>query len=268
MAKRCAPRYVAVAALLGAVAMPALAVDVFLTTGNDFLTNNPTSDDLYTFGLAIEVDRDPYRIALRENAFTDRQAGVRFDETYLTVARALRPTDPWSVVIETGVVHVGRGLFGQRTQNAFHRLVGDAEVDLPYYQTSVHPYVRLDSGRLYELPGRIAIGPRFEVSLAPGLRSDAVIEAQALWRPVAGLAILVRGGGRRSHASLEPLKPHVAPLASVVGVALDIRDYVVLSWTYNEFGDKREHVSLGFRIPIGPRERVIHEASSENRLGR
>ena len=69
------------------------------------------SIDLYTFSLRFELDRGPFTLALSENAFTDRGAGTRFDETYLTVGRQLPISDVWETYAAAGVLRVGRDRF-------------------------------------------------------------------------------------------------------------------------------------------------------------
>jgi hypothetical protein len=226
-------------------------------TENDVLTSNPTDDDLYTFAVAFELERAPYRFTLRENAFTDRAAGVRFDETSLNVSRALSAgralggVAPWSGRLEAGVVRVGRGLLGQGAQNAIHRLIGDDEVDLPYHGSSLHPRLGLEAERILVTSRRLSVGARVEASTAPGLRSDVLAGAEGTWEPGRRLAVRVLGGVRYAHASLDPLKPHVERFAPAARVAVTLFDNIVLSWTYNDYGDGREHVSLGFRTAPG-----------------
>lgn len=86
------------------VSYPSVGIEVRVETGNDFLTSNPTEDDLYSFALEIAVDRGPWTLTLQENIFTDKAAGIRFDETYARVGRQLVFGDEWYSRIEVGVV--------------------------------------------------------------------------------------------------------------------------------------------------------------------
>lgn len=262
-----APEALTVAVVLVASATWAHAVDLRLATENDFLTRNPTADDLYTFSIALEVEHGPYSISLRENAFTDRDAGVRFDETYLTVGRDVPGLRSWRVHAEVGLAHVGQGLFGQDAQNAFHRIIGDEEVDLAYADSSLHASLALTAERSFGPVEHLEVGPRLEATSVPGLRSHGVLGAEARWQPKPGIAIEVFAGGRLSHASLGALEPHLAELGAVVRVGILLNDAVFLSWTYNDYGDKREHLSLGYRIPLGGRGRAMHDGKLKARAG-
>jgi hypothetical protein len=240
-----------VAAGVTALAPWAHALELRLSTGNDLLTGSSGKDDLYTFAIGLEVDRGEYAFALRENAFTDRQAGRRFDETHLTLGRLLPGLRPWSVYAEAGVVRVGHGLFGESAQNTVHRFIGDDEVELPYEGASIHSRLRLTAERAFALADHLEVGPRFELDSAPGLRSHAVLAAQARWQPKAPVAIEVLVGGRFSHASFTPLEPHLAARAPTARLDVVWRDRISLSWAYNDYGDEREHLSVGFHVVPG-----------------
>src|SRR5690606_33721164 len=140
------------------------------TTENDILTDNPTRDDLYTFSVGLEIERAGFTLSLREDAFTDRAAGVRFDETYLDVARGFVAPRGWNLRLAAGVAHTGHGLLGERVQNAVHRLIDDDEVHLAYRDSSWHPHLEASAGRLVALDDSFELGPRFEVASTPGLR--------------------------------------------------------------------------------------------------
>jgi hypothetical protein len=254
---------VLLAALVASTAARAEPVGFRFATENDVLTRNPTDDDLYTFAVAFELERAPYRFTLRENAFTDRQEGVRFDETSLSVGRALNGPAPWSARLEAGVVRVGRGLLGQDAQNAIHRLIGDEEVDLEYYGSSLHPRLGLEAERVLITGRRLAVGARVEASTTPGLRSDVVAGAEGAWEPRRWLGVRVFGGLRYAHASLAPLEPHVERFAPAARVAVTVYDSVFVAWTHNDYGDGREHISLGLRaVPGAPRLRSRADASA------
>ena len=249
------PRLLAVIACAAALVTRADAAEIRLTTENDFLTNNPTADDLYTFGLAMEVEHGPYRVSFRESAFTDRKAGSRFDETYLTVRRAIPGLGAWAFEPEVGFVHVGRGLLGQDVQNGFHRLIGSEELDLAYVDSSLHLSFGLDAEGSFPLTRRLAAGPRVEIDSAPGFRSDAIVGAQLRWQPTGMLTLETFAGAHFSHTSLPLLEPHLAPLAPITRIAVVVEGGFVLSWSYNDYGDRREHLSVGYRIELGPRNR-------------
>ncbi len=247
-----------VAAGLTALAPGAHALELRLTTGNDLLTGSSAKDDLYTFAVGLELERGEYTLSLRENAFTDRHAGLRFDETYLTLGRLLPGPRPWDVYAEAGVVRVGHGLFGAAAQNTVHRFIGDEEVELRYDGASTHARLGLLAERAFALADNLEVGPRFEVDSIPGLRSHAVLAAQAHWQPKASFAVDLVAGGRFSRASFAPLESHLATSAPVARVGVVLHDRISLAWTYNDYGDEREHLSIGYRIAPGRRGQPGH----------
>jgi hypothetical protein len=80
------------------------AGEILFDADNDFLTSNPEDDDLYTFSLAFGWKWGEQTLRLRENAFTDKDAGIRFDETYLTVVRELPLNAGWRGSADLGLV--------------------------------------------------------------------------------------------------------------------------------------------------------------------
>ncbi len=246
----------ALAALLALLALdpaPARAFDLRFATENDFLTRS-NSDDLYTFSVALSADQGPYTFSLRENAFTDREVDLRFDETHLMVRRAVPGLWPWSLSAAAGVAHVGHGLFGQGAQNALHRLIGDEELDLRYVGSRLYPSLAVDAERSFAAGPGLEVGPRLEAASVPGFRSHAVLGAQARWQASDGLALHALLGGQATDSSFAPLERHLASLAPIARLGLVVRDLVFVSWTYNDYGDEREHVTVGLRIAGGNRE--------------
>lgn len=238
-------------AVLVLAAPRATAVELRLTTENDLLVTD--HDDLYTFAVALEMQRGPYTLAFRENAFTDRAAGLRFDESQLTAGRSLAGRGSWNVYAEAGLVRVGEGLFGDTAQNAVHRLIGGEEVDLPYIRSSLHGRALVTAERPVALGARLDVGPRFELETIPGLRSHTVLGAQALWRPGFGLTVHFLVGARLTDASEAALERHVEPIAAVARIGVVLHDSIVLTWSSNDYGDGREHLSLGYRVRPGAR---------------
>jgi hypothetical protein len=236
--------------LFALVAVGAGAQGIRFSTENDILTDNPTKDDLYSFALGFEVERHGLVWSLRENGFTDRAAGLRFDETFLTVGYFVPKLETWTLFVAGGVAHLGEGIFGERTQNAVHRAIGDDEVHLGYTGSSFHPRFELRAERASGA-GPAAWGPRFELESVPGLRSHATVGAQGLWQPSGRVEVHLFAGVRWSDASFAPLEPHLVELAAAarVGVVVDGRFF--LSWSYNEYGDEREHLAVGYVVPLG-----------------
>lgn len=48
-----------------------------------------------------------------------------------------------------------------------------------------------------------------------------------------------------SDTSLELLDRHLAPLAPIARIGVVFQDRLFVSWTYNDYGDEREHLSVG-----------------------
>lgn len=91
---------------------PVDAVELALTTANDPVSGNRKEDDLYTAALGFDIEATSFRLALGERMFTDREQGVRFDETYLEVTDEIGPPSAW--MLEGGLRPTagGRGVPG------------------------------------------------------------------------------------------------------------------------------------------------------------
>jgi hypothetical protein len=222
-----------------------------LSTENDILTNSGPADDLYTFSVAIEVESHGFEGSLRENAFTDRVAGTRFDETYLSIRRPIPGLGAWNLDAELGVVHVGKGLFGEKAQNAVHRAIGSDEVELEYIGSSTYSRMAFTASRRLDDTGQFTWGPRLDVDVVPGLRSWALIGAEAAWQPASRFVVELQAGGRFTDVSYAALEPHLATsaFAGRASVVFDERFFV--TWSYNDYGDEREHLSVGYLLPLG-----------------
>lgn len=237
----------------------AQAYDIRLVTDNDFLGSNDTQDDLYTFGLAVEIDKGPLTWSLAENAFTDREAGVRFDETQLTVGKLLPPhlLRRWSLWLEAGVSHVGEGIFGEGVQNAFHQLIGSDEVYLDYVdRDDYHAHFGFEAGRQTQLAPGLSVGPHLEAHADVGFKADAMVGVRGRWNPPSAgplgrLEIDVTLGGRYTDTSLDVLEAHVDEFAAAASVEVSTPGGLVVNWTRNRYGTDREHVALGFRFGAG-----------------
>ncbi|MEM1178540.1 MAG: hypothetical protein AAGM22_09355 [Acidobacteriota bacterium] len=231
---------------------PAAALDFRFETENDFLTGD-NEDDLYTFAVALEFDRGEYLWAIREKAFTDRDGGVRFDETQIAVGRQV--TLPggwfrgWDAYGEIGVIRLGEGLLGEDVQNALHSVIGSDEVDLDYVaEDDVHASLFLRLDRLYKLRHNLTAGPRIEAFSAPGFRNTAVASVQAFWQPTDYLAVEALAGARFSESSLRFLDPHLEEVDAVAELGFVLQDRILVSWSYNDHGTAREHFSIGYRF--------------------
>lgn len=248
--------------LLLAPAIATLAAqELEFTTENDLFTDETSRDDLYTFAFALATERHGTRFALREDAFTDRAAGVRFDETSWSFGRPLPVWRSWQSHAEAGAVRLGRGLFGEDVQNTVHRALGSDEVALTYLEPSVHGRLAFATERSWSPGGSFAVGPRVELEWVSDVRAHAIVAAAAAWRPHPLLTVDLLAGGRWSDADLALLAPHIEPFGAVVELGVTVYERIRLAWSYNDHGDGRTHLALGYRFA---RWRGAGEASVRN----
>ncbi len=241
-------RFAALLVAFAWLAHPLAAAEVHLTTENDLLSDHHTPDDLYTFSLALETRRGLHSISLRENAFTDRAAGLRFDETYLSIGRPLPIVRGWSATLEVGAVHVGHGLFGEQAQNRVHRAIGGDHVDLRYTDSELYGRLALAAQRPVGLRPGLELAPLVEIDSAPGFRSLGLAAVRADWKPTATVAVHAMLGARFADASYDPLAPHLARAASAARVGVTVAERYYLSWSYNDHGERRGHLTIGYRL--------------------
>jgi hypothetical protein len=239
---------------------------VRLSTNNDTFSGGrggrgggAPRDDLYTFAVQIDVESRGRRVSLRENAFTDRAAGTRFDETVVSLGRDV----VWTLAgreihasVEAGVARIGKGIFGESAQNAVHRAIGSDRVDLPYQPAHVYPQFSVATERLFEPVEGVQVGPHVEAEWILGLRSHAVLGVQGRWSH-AGTRLEVDGfvGSRFTSAEFAPLEPHLAGTAAIARLTVSVRERLFVAWSYNDFGDERPHLHLGYRF--APEARVF-----------
>lgn len=247
---RPAPRTLTLALfLLFAPAIGPLAAQrIEFTTENDLFTDDTARDDLYTFAVELATERHGTHFALREDAFTDRAAGVRFDETGWSLGRALPLRRSWQSYGEVGAVRIGRGLFGEEVQNTVHRALGSDELALEYLAPSLHGRLAFASERSFAPGGTVAVGPRIELEWVSDIRAHAIVAAAVQWRPNAAFAVDLLAGGRWSDADLAVLAPHIRPFAAVAEVGVTVYDRIRLAWSYNDHGDGRTHLAVGYRF--------------------
>lgn len=248
--RRRAATIVAVALTLALGASALVAQTLSVSTENDIFTRNPTKDDLYSFSLGFEIDRGATTFALFERAFTDRAAGLRFDETYLEARRDVAAPRGWNLRLGGGVVRVGNGLFGERLQNAVHRVIGGDPVDLRYHRASWHARAVVTAERWASLGPRLEVGTRFELDAAPGLRTLVAAGAQASWRPSRRWTLETFLGARRSKGELDPLEPHLGGLSLAARLGVVVAERYLVAWSLNTHGDRREHWTVGYVVPF------------------
>ena len=224
------------------------AAELRVTTENDLLSDRRSADDLYTFSLGLEARRGAWTLALRENAFTDRDAGLRFDETHLSLRRPLPAAGGWRGEVAGGLVRVGHGLFGESTQNHVHRLIGGEPVELRYVDGGLRARLAVIAERPFAPTPGFEVAPGVEIDLVPGLRSHALLAVRAAWRPQPAFELQAMLGARFADADFAPLAAHLSRVggAARLGIALDRR--YLLHWSYNDHGDRRQHLTLGYRL--------------------
>lgn len=217
---------------------------------NDPVFGNSRSDDLYTAGLGFAVQQGWGHLELGERMFTDRQAGQRFDETYLNLEKRFGNWGPFEVTLGAGLLHLGKGLLGESVQNSVHRAIGSEVVELDYL-AGTHLYgelvARLERHDLFGA-GRL-LETSIEARSAPGFRSwlramstyEASFGHHFSWR--AGLGI------HAEDASLDLLENSVRSLAPTAELGIAWRSLTLL-WSYNDLGTASSHLTLGMKVPL------------------
>lgn len=236
--------------LLAASLVPgsAGAADFRLTLVNDPVAGSSRPDDLYTSAFTLEMTFDRVRAGLGERMFTDRERGLRFDETHLSITASLPEIAGWESEASLGVLRVGRGLLGQSVQNEVHDWIGSDRVDLPYIQGD-HDYATAAAG-LLRPAGRIGgahLSAEAGVFTAPGfrswLRTGVVVE-----RPLGRRTALRLGlGARADLVETSWLGGSVPTLGATAELGL-AWEPLVLRWSYNDFGTRTSHLTLGVRV--------------------
>ena len=250
-------------------APPAEARGLRVVFANDFLTTNRFDDELYTGALMLELDKGGYHFTFGENMFTDSENNVRFDETFLSVERALPPAGEWQTALEVGLIRVGEGLLGQSAQNAFHDLIGNEDVDLPYVDGNrVHATVRLRVYRPLPVLRDLSLTAHGEVFSAVEFKQHV---AAGLWvrLPRVSFATFSAGvGGRYSSTEFEALESRIERFAPTFEAEVRFRNNMSISWTYNEFGTKAEHFTIAYDVAAKKQRLASERADARWRRGR
>lgn len=243
-----------------AAASAAAQSTIELRTGNDLLAGNSRSDDLYTAGLALTYEFQNTRLngrdlgrgfaTFEENLFTDREAGQRFDETWLLLGRRFQRGGT-SYSVYAGAIRAGRGVFGERAQNAVHGLIGDEDVELEYVDENRHfPVVGaglrtdLAFGRSWTLEGRA------EGRIAQGFKQSLSLGLDGTWQLSRWLEVFASLGTRATWAEYDLLEPWTEPVDLTAEIGVALRERLVVSWTKNEYGTGMGHLSLAYRVPV------------------
>lgn len=254
--------------LAGFVDAPAEGGELRIILANDYLTNNAIDDDLYSYSFTFEYHLGERVLRLSEAAFTDSNNNLRFDETSLVIGQRLDSLRGWHLGVEVGLLRVGEGLLGESAQNAVHRLVGDEELHLPYIEDShLYPVVSLRLDREAELKEGLWLQPKGGLRCSFGYGRTAWVGGELLWQVLSRFWLGFELGGRYDHSSFAPLEPWLAKTGLMGALSMRLPKGLVLKWTYNEFGTRLQHVSLGYRFTAGGRPRFPVREVLERRSG-
>ena len=233
--------------------------EIVLSTGNDDFSGNSRSDDLYSAGLGVSFefsrnrgpDVAPWQrfVSIQENLFTDRDAGVRFDETWFIIGQHVERNN-WSLAFYAGTVRAGRGLFGERGQNAVHRLIGDNEVTVDYVEGTEHfPTAGVSFRRFLFANQHVVLETAGDVRTADGFQHWATVSLDAGFKLSRWLDMSASVGVRASSAQYAPIRPWVHGVAKTLEASFTAFDRIQLTWSNNEYGTRMNHVSLSFKLP-------------------
>lgn len=234
-------------AALSLAAVGASAAEIRLTLANDPISGNEKKDDLYTSELSLEVQYSDRRLLFSERMFTNREEGIRFDETELGVAFAPLTMGPWTAQPEFGLLRVGEGLFGESVQNRVHRATGSRPVSLEYVDgNSYYPTAAVTFDRELLDHGPLPLRLDVEAWLAPGFRSYTTLRVGATRKLHGNFSLELGAGVRADYVEYDELEPVVSPIAPTGDITLVWRG-VVLSYEHNHYGTRSNHVTLGWR---------------------
>ncbi len=245
-------KWISVALVFTAMAAHVHAAEIEFRHINDQYSTFPIEDDLYTGTLGISGTVAGWTFDLDEYIFTDKTNGLRFDETYLTVAREfLGPDSPWRLRARVGAVHVGEGLYGQDFQNFVHSILNQPEVHLPYVPDSTTDvFARLNvSRRLYANEG-VFLDALMEIEYA-GFKEHARVAVGAHWKLGQHFGLHAEAGARFSDTSYAPLMPWIEEAAPTFSIGAGYKHYVDLTWTHNYFGTGDNHWIISARARFG-----------------
>jgi hypothetical protein len=246
------PRWISAVLFLGALAAPVHGAEIEIRHINDQFSASRIEDDLYTGTLGISGTVAGWTFDLDEYIFTDKTNGLRFDETYLTVAKEfLGPDSPWRVRARLGAVHVGEGLYGQDFQNFVHSILNQPEVHLPYVTDSMTDvFARLNVGRRLYSNERVFLDALMEIEYA-GFKEHARVAVGAHWNLGKSFGLHAEAGARFSDTDYAPLVPWIEETAPTFAIGAGYKHYVDLTWTHNYFGTGDNHWIISARARFG-----------------
>lgn len=228
------------------LAAPAAGAEVALTLANDALAPREHVDDLYTADTQLAIYLGRYRLRIGERMFTDRERELRFDETALEVSRPLPHFGRWRGEVGLGVLHVGRGLLGESTQNAVHRLFGNGEVDLEYAADhELYGRARVDLWRPILETAALDLRAHFSTTLIPGFDSHARIGLEGERMLGNGFSLLAGVAVLAHHVETDLLGDAVGERGTAWNVGVAWRN-VALGYAYNLYGTDTGHLTLSY----------------------
>jgi len=221
--------------------------ELVFTLANDLLTATRYVDDVYTSGIGLAGSRRAYTYAFYENMFTDRGAGIRFDETDLTVSRRLPEFRGWRSQVGLGAVHVGKGVFGESFQNLVHRILNIDERELEYVDSGWHATADFQTRRDFPWGDRRTVSPWFQLHGAFGFKWHVAAGGALDWRWKPNWLVFGHLGARYSGTDFLPLSPWVDGLAPTAEAGIRYKKFLTFAYTYNEFGTEDQHSRFDFR---------------------
>jgi hypothetical protein len=230
---------------------PAFAAGVEIATSNDLGAGNPFEDDRYTASFRASWLVRDHLVTFDEHMFTDRDAGRRFDESWLRVRGSLVARGRDAVAWRLGAVRVGRGLVGERGQNVVHRAVGSDQVDLAYEAGArFHPTAAVEWTRRAFRSRNTLTFARAEVSTAPGFRDHVEVGIDGVVALGRGLLLSATAGLRGSRTDHDLLARHLESWTAVGEVGITYRGWFRLAGSANRLGVRQRHLHVGFRLPF------------------
>ncbi len=245
-------RWLSAAMVFASLTANVYAAEIEFRHINDLFSASPTEDDLYSGALGLSGTVAGWTIDLDEYLFTDKTNGLRFDETYLTVAKDfLDPDSKWQVRARVGVAHVGQGIYGEGLQNFVHSILNQEELNLAYVPGSEsHVFVRLNVARTVYSDERTTLAPLMEIESA-GFKKHARVALGARWDLGERFGLRAEAGVRFSDTDFAPLSPWIEEIDPTVTVGLCYKNYLDLTWTSNYFGTGDNHWHVTFRLHFG-----------------
>lgn len=237
--------------LVGGPTGPARAIELQVMVANDPVFGNSREDDRYTAALALSLEQQDRRFAFGERMFTDRQAGQRFDETYLTWEKNLPTWGAWEPEVGLGLLRIGEGLLGEQVQNQIHEAIGSDLLALDYPEDTRY-FGEISAALERQDPfwrGSL-VRTRLEVRSAPGFRSwmritthyEAPLGRSFAWRVGIGL--------HGEDANYRLLERNVDPWGATGEIALAWQS-LTLRYSFNDLGTGTSHLTLGVDVPLG-----------------